>query len=77
MSVRFCGKCGAGWGADFNFCAKDGTPLNVAPIAQLGQVEASAEPIREEPPVSKPTTGIRKSSRISQDAEQYELCNFF
>lgn len=36
MSVRFCGKCGAGWGPDFNFCAKDGTPLNAAPVAQLG-----------------------------------------
>lgn len=64
MSVRFCGKCGAGWGADFNFCAKDGTPLNVAPVAHLGQVEASVEPVHEEPPVSKPTTGrklVRKA----------------
>lgn len=57
MSVRFCGKCGAGWGPDFNFCAKDGTPLNVAPIAHLGQMEASAEPMQDEPPASKPTTG--------------------
>jgi hypothetical protein len=57
MSVRFCGKCGAGWGPDFNFCAKDGTALNVAPIAQLGVSPAS----HEEEPVSKPTS--RKLAR--------------
>lgn len=57
MSVRFCGKCGAGWGPDFNFCAKDGTPLNVAPVAHMGQMEVSAEPMQDEPPASKPTTG--------------------
>jgi len=35
MSVRYCGKCGSGWGAEFNFCAKDGTNLNVEAVAQL------------------------------------------
>lgn len=69
MSVRFCGKCGAGWGPDFNFCAKDGTPLNAAPIAQLG---ASAEVHEDEPPVAKPTTGrklVRKPGGATVSAK--------
>ncbi len=73
MSVRYCGKCGSGWGPEFNFCAKDGTNLNVEAIAQLpvaapAPVVAKAAPAapKAAPVVeadSEPASGQRKLPR--------------
>jgi hypothetical protein len=78
MSVRYCGKCGAGWGADFNFCAKDGTNLNVEAIAQLPAAAPAAVVVSVAPAAVKaapkaapvvaeaapaPASGQRKLSR--------------
>ena len=83
MSIRYCGKCGSGWGPDFNFCAKDGTNLNVEAIAQL-PVAAPAPVVAKVAPVvaeaaPEPAAGQRKLSRkprgtwafgLGQQAEQ-------
>ncbi len=53
MSIRYCGICGSGWGPEFNFCPKDGTNLNVLPIATL--TPAMLEAILGKAPVASDT----------------------
>jgi hypothetical protein len=42
MSIRYCGICGSGWAPEFKFCPRDGTNLDVKPLATLSPAALAA-----------------------------------